>query len=71
MDKFEAKVVPTLCEAVRCALEARSEAVRVQDAVGEARGWKFFCLLPVRLLRRGAGTYRVVKEELFQKFAKV
>ena len=42
-------------QAVRRALEARSEAVRVQDAVGEVRGW---------LLRRSGDSQRVPKEEL-------
>ena len=42
--------------------------MRVQDAVGEGRGWKLFCLLLVWLLRRGAGTHRVPKEELFRRF---
>ena len=31
-------------QAVRTALEARSEAVRSQDVIGEGRGWKLFCL---------------------------
>ena len=30
-------------QAVRTALEGRSEAVRSQDALGEVRGWKLFC----------------------------
>ena len=54
-------------QAVR-ALEARSEAVRVQDAVGEVRGWKLFCLLPLWLLRRSGNSQRVPKEELFRRF---
>ena len=33
-------------QAVRTALEARSEAVRSQDVLGEVRGWKLFGLLP-------------------------
>ena len=55
-------------QAVRRALKARSKAVRVQDPVREARGWKLFCLLPVWLLRRSAGTHRVSKEELLGRF---
>ena len=55
-------------QAVGRALKARSEAVRVQDLVREARGWKLFCLLPVWLLQRSAGTHRVPKEELVGRF---
>ena len=51
-------------QAVRRALEARSEAARLHDNVGEGRGWKLFCLLPVWLLRRQSQSpqKRIVQE---------
>ena len=59
-------------QGVRRALEARSEAARLHDNVGEGRGWKLFCLLPVWLLRRCPGSHKVPKEELwFDLFRKI
>ena len=52
-----------LCEAgsdKQFDVRSRQEAVRVQDVVGEVRGWKLVCLLPLWLLRE-----RVPKEECF------
>ena len=46
-------------------LEARPEAVRSQDVIGEARGWKLFCLLPFRLL--SPDSHRVPKLELCRR----
>ena len=55
-------------QAARQALELRSHAVRVQDHIGEARGWKLFCFLSVLFLRRGQGGSNVTKEELCHRF---
>ena len=54
-------------QAVRTALEARSEAVRSQDVLGEVRGWKLFCLLPFWLLRCSSDSHRVPKPELCRR----
>ena len=54
-------------QAVRTALEARSEAIRSQNAVREARAWKLFCLLPFWLRRRSPDSHRVPKLELCRR----
>ena len=57
-------------QAVRLALEARSEVVTKQDAVMEERAWKLFCVLPVTLLRKPRGQGKVGGDELSHRFDK-